>query len=55
MEAIREQFENWLTGEGDLPHLKYKNFGGSYITDEACMKWDAYKAGFKAALQNAAK
>ena len=55
LEAIREQFENWLTGEGDWPHLKYKNFGGSYITDEACMKWDAYKAGVKAALQNAAK
>lgn len=55
VEAIREQFENWLTGEGNWPHLKYKNFGGSYITDESCMKWDAYKAGFKAALQNAAK
>ena len=55
LEAIREQFENWLTGEGEWPHLKYKNFGGSYITDEACMKWDAYRAGVKAALQNSAK
>ena len=51
-DGMREQFEHWLTGGDNYPHLKYKNFGGSYLNDESCMKWDGFKAGYKAALQS---
>lgn len=46
-EEYREIFENWITGNNDYPHLKHKNFGGSYINEEVAMKWDGFKLGIK--------
>ena len=52
LEAVREKFEDWLTGDGNYPHLKHKHFGGNYLHEEAAMKWDGFKEGYKAALRN---
>lgn len=48
----RGDFEIWLTGNGNYPHLKHKNFGGAYINEESAMKWDGFKCGYNAALRN---
>lgn len=48
LDNAREVFENWLTGNGNYPHLKHKSFGGQYLSEEAAMKWDGFKAGYYA-------
>ena len=48
MDNAREVFENWLTADGNYPHLKHKSFGGQYLHEEAAMKWDGFKAGYYA-------
>lgn len=48
LDNAREVFENWLTGNGNYPHLKHKSFGGQYLHEEAAMKWDGFKAGYYA-------
>lgn len=44
----REIFENWITDNGDYPHLKHKSFGGNYLHEEVSMKWDGFKTGYLA-------
>lgn len=50
LDNAREVFENWLTGGGNYPHLKHKFFGGTYLSEEAAMKWDGFKAGYYAQI-----
>ena len=45
-DEARTYFENWLTGDGNYPHLAHKNFGGQYLNEEAAMKWDGFKTGY---------
>ena len=53
LDNAREAFENWLTGNGNYPHLKHKSFGGNYLSEEAAMKWDGFKAGYYAQINAA--
>jgi len=46
MDECRAQFEIWLTGDGNYPHLIHKNFGGSYLHEESAMKWDGWKTAW---------
>lgn len=55
LDNAREAFENWLTGNGNYPHLKHKSFGGNYLSEEAAMKWDGFKAGYYAQINAAPK
>lgn len=55
LDNAREVFENWLTGNGNYPHLKHKSFGGQYLHEEAAMKWDGFKAGYYARAEQKGK
>lgn len=47
----RNFFEDWVTGNGNYPHLVHKSFGGNYLNEEISMKWDGFKAGYNFAKQ----
>ncbi len=44
LDLKRDDFEKWLTGNNDYPHLAHKPFGGNYIHEEATMKWSGWRA-----------
>lgn len=48
VDDMRKVFEEWLTGNGNYPHLAHKSFGGNYLNEEAAMKWDGFKRGYEA-------
>lgn len=54
LDNAREVFENWLTGNGNYPHLKYKSFGGVCFCGGAAVGWEGFKAGYYARAEQKA-
>lgn len=51
----RDEFERWITDNGNYPHLAHKTQHGMYLNEHTIYSWEGFRKGYDAGVEASEK